>query len=48
VSCGHVGWCDSSPLQHASEHVHATGHPVMRSAEPGEDWRWCYVDERTG
>jgi len=21
-----------------------TGHPVMRSIEPGEAWRWCYVD----
>jgi uncharacterized UBP type Zn finger protein len=48
VTCGHVGCCDSSPLQHAYEHFHRTGHPVMRSAEPGEDWRWCYIDVRVG
>jgi uncharacterized UBP type Zn finger protein len=43
--CGHVGCCDQSPNCHATEHFHATGHPVIRSFEPGEDWRWCYVDE---
>jgi CPA1 family monovalent cation:H+ antiporter len=48
VSCGHVGCCDSSPQRHASVHHEATDHPVMRSAEPGEDWRWCFVDELTG
>ncbi|WNG93313.1 UBP-type zinc finger domain-containing protein [Mycobacterium sp. ITM-2016-00318] len=48
VTCGHVGCCDSSPHQHASEHFRATGHPVMRSVEPGEDWRWCYIDVRLG
>jgi len=21
------------------------GHPIIRSAEPGEDWLWCFVDE---
>jgi len=42
--CGHVGCCDSSPNQHATRHFHATGHPVVRSFEPGEDWRWCYID----
>jgi hypothetical protein len=21
------------------------GHPLVRSAEPGETWIWCYVDE---
>jgi uncharacterized UBP type Zn finger protein len=42
--CGHVGCCDSSKNKHATAHFHATGHPVMRSAEPGEDWGWCYVD----
>ena len=20
-------------------------HPIIRSIEPGEDWRWCYVDK---
>lgn len=42
--CGHVGCCDSSPLRHATGHFEETGHPVMRSFEPGEDWRWCFVD----
>jgi uncharacterized UBP type Zn finger protein len=48
LTCGHVGCCDSSPHQHAFAHHHETGHPVMRSAEPGESWRWCYVDIRLG
>jgi len=48
LSCGHVGCCDSSPHQHATEHFRRTGHPVMRSVEPGESWRWCYVDSRIG
>lgn len=40
--CGEPRCCDSSPLRHASEHFRETGHPVMESAEPGEDWRWCF------
>lgn len=44
LTCGHVGCCDSSPQRHATAHYEATGHPVMRSIEPGETWRWCYVD----
>jgi CPA1 family monovalent cation:H+ antiporter len=48
VSCGHIGCCDSSPQRHASAHYEEVAHPVMRSAEPGEDWRWCFVDELTG
>ena len=43
--CGHVGCCDSSPNRHATKHFEATGHPVVRSLEPGEDWGWCYEDE---
>jgi uncharacterized UBP type Zn finger protein len=43
--CGHVGCCDSSPNRHARRHAHAVGHPIVQSFEPGEDWRWCYVDE---
>ena len=43
--CGHVGCCDNSPNKHATEHFHATSHPLIRSFEPGESWRWCYVDE---
>ena len=45
LSCGHVGCCDSSPNRHATKHFRATGHPLIRSLEPGEDWIWCYVDE---
>jgi Zn-finger in ubiquitin-hydrolases and other protein len=48
LTCGHIGCCDSSPLRHAAEHSHRTGHPVMRSHEPGERWRWCYVDVVVG
>jgi len=45
LTCGHVGCCDSSKNKHATKHFHATSHPVVRSIEPGERWRWCYVDE---
>jgi Na+/H+ antiporter len=48
VLCGHVACCDSSPERHASRHYDETGHEVMRSAETGEDWRWCFIDELTG
>ena len=44
-SCGHVGCCDSSKNRHATKHFWASQHPIVRSLEPGEDWRWCYVDE---
>lgn len=43
--CGHVGCCDSSKNKHATAHFHETGHPIMQSAQPGESWRWCYIDE---
>ena len=45
LECGHVGCCDDSPNQHATRHFLATEHPVIRSFEPGETWRWCYIDE---
>jgi CPA1 family monovalent cation:H+ antiporter len=48
TTCGHVGCCDSSVGKHASAHFHASSHPVMRSIEPGEAWRWCFVDEVLG
>ena len=48
LTCGHVGCCDSSPPRHATVHYEQTGHPVMRSYEPGEPWRWCFVDELLG
>ncbi len=44
-TCGHVGCCDNSPNKHATAHYTETAHPIIRSAEPGEDWSWCYVDE---
>ena len=46
LACGHVACCDSSPRRHATAHFHSSGHPVMKSFEPGEDWRWCYEDGR--
>ncbi|WP_026423445.1 UBP-type zinc finger domain-containing protein [Actinokineospora inagensis] len=46
LTCGHVACCDSSPRKHATAHHHATTHPVMQSHEPGESWRWCFIDER--
>jgi CPA1 family monovalent cation:H+ antiporter len=48
LTCGHVGCCDSSIGKHATSHFKETGHPVMRSFEVGEAWRWCYVDEFIG
>lgn len=45
MECGHVGCCDSSKNKHATNHFHATSHPIIRSGEPGETWGWCYVDE---
>jgi hypothetical protein len=44
LSCGNVACCDSSNNRHATKHFEATGHPIMRSIEPGENWKWCYVD----
>jgi len=46
-TCGHVGCCDSSPGQHATEHFKKTKHPTMQSFEPGEDWGWCYIHKKT-
>jgi uncharacterized UBP type Zn finger protein len=46
LTCGAVRCCDSSKNRHASAHSHESDHPVMRSFERGEDWRWCYVDQR--
>ncbi|WP_235532669.1 Na+/H+ antiporter [Nocardioides sp. Root140] len=48
LDCGYVGCCDSSPRRHASLHFQDTGHRVMRSVEPGESWRWCFVHHVTG
>lgn len=43
--CGHVGCCDSSIGKHATAHFQETKHPVIRSMERGENWRWCYLDD---
>lgn len=48
LTCGNVGCCDSSPRKHASAHHSETTHPVMQSAEQGEAWRWCFVDDILG
>ena len=45
LMCGHMGCCDSSKGKHATKHFEETGHAVMQSAEPGQDWKWCYVDK---
>ena len=45
MTCGGIRCCDSSPNRHASRHAGSAGHPIARSAEPGEDWSWCFVDE---
>ncbi len=42
AACGHIGCCDDSLARHATAHWRATGHPIIRSFEPGEDWFWNY------
>ena len=44
-TCGVTLCCDSSPNQHASKHARAVSHPVIASAQPGERWLYCFVDE---
>ena len=44
-TCGVTLCCDSSPNKHASRHARADGHPVVASAEPGEQWLYCFVDD---
>jgi hypothetical protein len=46
AACGHIGCCDSSPSQHATKHFEATGHPIMASFEPGEEWFYDYRTQR--
>jgi hypothetical protein len=45
LACGYVGCCDSSPGRHATAHGHSSGHAIIRSIQPGENWSWCFVDE---
>lgn len=47
MTCGKIGCCDSSPNRHARRHAREPGHAIARSAEPGEDWSWCFLDEVT-
>ena len=47
TNCAVVRCCDSSPNQHASKHASSSGHPVVRSAEPGEMWAYCYEHDLT-
>ncbi|MEU9173560.1 UBP-type zinc finger domain-containing protein [Streptomyces sp. NPDC048420] len=42
AQCGHVGCCDSSPGQHATGHFRDSGHPLVQSFEPGEEWFWNF------
>lgn len=44
-TCGVTLCCDSSPNRHATRHAQASSHPVVASAEPGENWLYCYHDE---
>jgi len=46
LECGRTGCCDNSPNRHATGHHLETGHPMIRTAEPDESWRWCYPDDR--
>jgi hypothetical protein len=41
--CGHIGCCDDSPNKHATAHHTSTGHPLIRSFEPGEEWFWDFT-----
>jgi uncharacterized UBP type Zn finger protein len=45
LECGHVGCCDDSPNRHATTHHQDSGHPLIRSLEPGEEWSWCFLYE---
>jgi uncharacterized UBP type Zn finger protein len=45
LECGKVCCCDDSPNRHATAHARESGHPLIRSIEPGEEWSWCYVDQ---
>jgi len=47
LQCGDIGCCDSSVMRHATAHFRESTHPVMQSAEPLEDWRWCFVHHVT-
>ncbi|NNG38348.1 UBP-type zinc finger domain-containing protein [Flexivirga sp. ID2601S] len=48
AACGHIGCCDTSPSQHATQHNAETGHPIIVSFEPGEDWAFDYSTQQVG
>jgi CPA1 family monovalent cation:H+ antiporter len=48
MACGKVACCDSSPQRHATAHWGQSGHPVVRSFETGEAWRWCFEHQLLG
>lgn len=43
--CGAVGCCSDSSNNHAEKHFEATGHPLIRSLQPGDGWQYCYADQ---
>ena len=45
LTCGRVACCNSSKNKHATKHYETSKHPLIESAQPGEDWRWCYIDQ---
>jgi hypothetical protein len=45
LTCGHVGCCDQSKNKHATKHFLKKHHPVIQSFEPGESWKYCYIDD---
>ncbi|HUG08811.1 MAG TPA: UBP-type zinc finger domain-containing protein [Acidimicrobiia bacterium] len=44
LGCGQVGCCDNSKNRHARTHWETADHPLIRSVEPGETWRYCFPD----
>jgi hypothetical protein len=45
AACSHLDSVELLELRHATAHHTATGHPIIRSAEPREQWSWCHVGE---
>lgn len=46
AACGHVGCCDDSLNRHATAHAATTGHTLIQSFEPGEDWYWDFSSQQ--
>lgn len=45
LDCGEVGCCDNSKNRHARKHWQEHDHPLIRSIELGESWRYCFPDQ---